>query len=63
MRNAVFSAAYLVSGAILFSCASLSNGGDYCGIVGMIFLCIGTLLSLWEPIKKWFSVLRKQYPS
>ncbi len=63
MRSAIFSAAYLVSGAILLSYASLSSGGDYCGIVGTIFLCVGILLSLWEPIKKWFRILRNQSPS
>ena len=63
MRNAIFSAAYLISGAILLAGASLSNGGDYCGIIGVIFLCLGILLSLWEPIKKWFRILRNQSPS
>lgn len=63
-RLSLFSAAYLIAGAILFGADAVSHGGSYCGVLGAIFLTIGVLLSLWEPLKKALSfVFREKDPS
>ncbi|MBQ5612809.1 MAG: hypothetical protein IIU88_03780 [Clostridia bacterium] len=63
-RLSLFSAAYLIAGAILFGADAISRGGSYCGVLGAIFLTIGVLLSLWEPLKKGLSfVFREKDPS
>ncbi len=58
MRNAIFSAAYLLSGAILLAASTISNGG-YFDLLGIFFLVIGILLSVWEPLKKWVRGIRQ----
>ena len=62
MRSAVFSVAYLISGAILLACDILSNGG-YCGMIGTIFLGVGVLISVWKPIKTFFQRLYEKNAS
>ena len=63
-RPSLFSLAYLIAGAILFGADAISRGGSYCGVLGAIFLTIGVLLSLWEPLKKGLSfVFRDKDPS
>jgi hypothetical protein len=52
-----FSAAYLIAGAVLWAGDAISHGGSYCGVVGMIFLTVGILLSLWKPLKKTFAFI------
>lgn len=63
-RLSLFSLAYLIAGAILWAGDAVSRGGSYCGVLGAIFLTIGVLLSLWEPLKKGLSfVFREKDPS
>ncbi|MBQ1962727.1 MAG: hypothetical protein II369_01255 [Clostridia bacterium] len=63
-RIALFSAAYLIAGAILWGADAVSHGGSDCGVVGVILLTVGILLSLWEPIKKGLSfVFQEKDPS
>ena len=60
----LFSAAYLIAGAILWAGDAISHGGSYCGVIGMVFLTAGILLSLWQPLKKGFSfVFQSKDPS
>lgn len=64
IRLVLFSLAYLISGAILWAGDAISRGGSYCGVVGVIFLAVGVLLSLWEPLKKGLAfVFRSKDPS
>ena len=64
MKLPLFSATYLIAGAILWAGDAISQGGSYCGVVGMIFLTVGILLSLWHPLKKGFAfVFQSKDPS
>ena len=59
-----FSAAYLIAGAVLWAGDAISQGGSYCGVVGILFLAVGVLLSVAHPIKKFFGfVFHPQDPS
>ena len=64
MKLPLFSAAYLIAGAILWAGDAISQGGSYCGVVGIVFLTVGVLLSIAHPIKKFFGfVFHQQDPS
>lgn len=52
IRSTILATAYLIAGAILFAADTISHGGSYCGVLGIIALIVGTLLSLKEPLKK-----------
>ena len=64
MKLPFFSAAYLIAGAVLWAGDAISQGGSYCGVVGIVFLAVGILLSAAVPLKKFFGfVFPPQDPS
>ena len=64
MQTTVVSAAYLIAGAILFAADAISQGGNWCGVLGMCFLAIGIILSVRTPLKRFFEfVFRPNDPS